>query len=135
MLLEVNTFCSWVENNLNGLIDSLSVQTSFYGENHKNAWRKSLPQLSKVLSHSRLSGFHLQIGEPGSLSIEYNLPASSSWCDAVLLGRNEKLPVAIMLELKDWDFFLCKQKCTTFLRGIKKDCSPPLQGGGRGGLK
>lgn len=103
MLLEVNTFCYWVENNLNELIDSLSTQTGFLGEGHKNAWRKSLPKLSKTLSHASLSGFHIQIGEPGSLSIEYNLPASASWCDAVLLGRNENSPVAIMLELKDWD--------------------------------
>lgn len=103
MLLEVGTFCYWVENNLNEFIDALVTQTNFQGENHIHAWRKSLPQLSKALSDPRFSDFHIQVGEPGSLSIEYNLPASSSWCDAVLLGRNETSPVAVILELKDWD--------------------------------
>jgi len=100
-LLEVGSFCYWVENNLNEFIDSLMVQTNFQGENHIHAWRKSLPQLSKALSDPRFSEFHIQVGESGSLSIEYNLPASSSWCDAVILGRNETSPVAVILELKD----------------------------------
>jgi len=103
MLLEINAFCYWVENNLNELIDSLSLQTGFLSKSHKSAWRKSLPKLSKAFTHADLSAFHIQIGTPGSLSLEYNLPASSSWCDAVLLGRNESSPVVVMLELKDWD--------------------------------
>ena len=103
MLLEVGTFCAWVENNLNEFIDSLSELTNFYSSYQKNAWRKSLPQLSKALNDPSLSDFHIQLGQPGYLSIEYNLPASSSWCDAVIMGRGETYPVAIMLELKDWD--------------------------------
>jgi len=103
MLLEVGTFCYWVENDLNGLVDSLSAQTNFQGSNHLKAWQKSLPQLSRILSDPRFSNFHIQVGEPGSLAIEYNLPASSSWCDAVLLGRNELSPMAVIIELKDWD--------------------------------
>lgn len=39
----------------------------------------------------------------GSLLVEYRLPASSSWCDVVLLGRNNNSPTALILELKHWD--------------------------------
>lgn len=103
MLLEVGTFCYWVENDLNGLVESLTAQTNLQSPYQAAAWRKSLPQLSRVLSDSRFSKFHIQVGEPGSIAIEYNLPASSSWCDAVLLGSNGMFPVAVMIELKDWD--------------------------------
>lgn len=103
MLLDVGTFCTYVENDLNGLIDALGEITNLKSSYQIDAWRKSLPKLSLALQNPQLSNFHIQVGQSGYMAVEYNLPASSSWCDAVLLGRNEKKPVAVMLELKDWD--------------------------------
>ena len=103
MLLEVGVFCAYVENDLNGLIDYLKDLTHFQSAAQTEAWRKSLPQLSKALSHPSLSHFHIQVGPSGHMAVEYNLPASSSWCDAVLLGRGQANPAVVMLELKDWD--------------------------------
>ena len=45
---------------------------------------------------------HLFFGRRGHLSLEYQLPASSSWCDVVLLGAHDHAPSAVFLELKDW---------------------------------
>lgn len=102
MLLEVGEFCTWVEDDLNGLIDELSALTYRQSPYELDAWRSSLPQLSIILNQPGLEEFHIQLGSK-SLSIEYKLPASSSWCDAVLLGRNSQRPSAVIVELKDWN--------------------------------
>ncbi|CAG0941218.1 hypothetical protein ANRL1_00451 [Anaerolineae bacterium] len=101
MLLQVGEFCELVENDLNSLVDELSVLTNRQSPYEISAWRNSLQQLSTSLNHPLLSPFHIQLG--GSLSLEYNLPASSAWCDAILLGRNQHRPSAVIIELKDWD--------------------------------
>ena len=101
MLLEVGEFCDRVENDLNCLVDELSEITNRQSPNERSAWRNSLQQLSTSLNHPMLKPFHIQLG--GSLSIEYNLPSSSSWCDAILLGRNQQRPAAVIIEMKDWD--------------------------------
>jgi hypothetical protein len=44
----------------------------------------------------------LYFGSRGNLALEYQLPASSSWCDVVLLGAHDSKPSAVILELKDW---------------------------------
>ncbi|MEO8624548.1 MAG: DNA/RNA helicase domain-containing protein, partial [bacterium] len=38
----------------------------------------------------------------GNLALEYQLPASPSWCDVVLLGEHESRASAVIVELKDW---------------------------------
>jgi hypothetical protein len=45
----------------------------------------------------------LYFGAHGWLSLEYKLPASSSWADMVLLGRHGEKPAAVVLELKNWE--------------------------------
>lgn len=37
------------------------------------------------------------------MDVEYRLPGSGSWCDAVLLGRGSDRPAGVIVELKDWD--------------------------------
>lgn len=102
MLLQVSQFCQRVEGSLNDLVDELQSSTGRYGESEAEAWRRSLRKLSRVLVHSRLSDFHLHLGTPGTMEVEYRLPASSAWCDAVLLGASLSNPMAVMIELKDW---------------------------------
>ena len=104
MLLEVKDFCAYVENDLNQLVEFLSQATNRRSESEIQAWRRSLPQLSVALNQQELQNFHVMLGSSsGSISLEYNLPSSSSWCDAVLLGRGSQSPGAVIIELKDWD--------------------------------
>ena len=104
MLLEVREFCEYVENDLNDLVDHLSRATNRKGEAEINAWKRSLPLLSIALNQPELKNFHVLLGgSSGSISLEYNLPSSSSWCDAIILGRGHSKPGAVIIELKDWD--------------------------------
>lgn len=106
MLLDVGKFCSWVEGDLNGLVEELQEVTGRSSDWEAFAWERSLPKLSQLLASSQLEGFHLSLGHQGSVSLEYRLPSSASWCDAVLLGHGADFPVALILELKEWDISL-----------------------------
>lgn len=103
MLMEVGNFCEQVESNLSGLIDNLVEVTNRQSTAEILAWQKSLPKLSIALSQPRLRDFHISLGQSGGISLEYKLPAASAWCDAVLLGKSDAAPSAVMIELKDWD--------------------------------
>jgi hypothetical protein len=103
MLMEVGQFCQRVEGNLADLIDELSAVTNRSSTNEIMAWQRSLPRLSVALSQPSLQDFHISLGQSGAISLEYRLPAASAWCDAVLLGKGEHTPSAVMIELKDWD--------------------------------
>ena len=103
MLFQVGEFCARVETDLSGLADELQELTGRFGDEERRAWMSSLPKLSIVLAKPDLSSFHLSLGNSGHVAFEYRLPASSSWCDAVLLGQSQNLPAAVILELKEWD--------------------------------
>jgi len=103
MLLTVRDFTTRVESDLNGLIDELQAITGRYGAWELRAWQRSLPQVSVLLSQAPLQDFHVHLGQSGGAALEYRLPASSSWCDVVLLGASPTGPSAVVLELKDWD--------------------------------
>ncbi len=102
MLMQVGDFCGKVESNLSGLVDELQQLTGRFGEAERHAWMSSLPKLSVALAKPQLQPLHLHLGQSAGMALEYRLPASSSWCDVVLLGRTEKKPAAVILELKDW---------------------------------
>lgn len=103
MLFRVGDFVSRVESGLNTLVDELSNWTGRTSDAERLAWRQSLPKLSTALSDPVLEWLHVQIGPSAGIALEYRLPASSSWCDAVLLGRGKERPGVAILELKDWD--------------------------------
>lgn len=102
MLLTVRIFCKRVDKDLDGLVGELQDETGFGGEEHLAAWYASLPKLARVLRSPRLHNFHLQLGRSGSTALEYRLPSSCSWCDAVLLGRDDSRPCAVIVEMKNW---------------------------------
>lgn len=103
MLMEVGEFCTRIQADLNGLIDELQELTGRYSPEERKSWRHSLPKVSILLSQQKLNNFHIYFGQSGGISIEYRLPASSSWCDVVLLGRGRNIPSAVLIELKNWD--------------------------------
>lgn len=59
-------------------------------------------KLSIVFQAPSFQPLHLYFGGRGNLALEYQLPASGSWCDVVLLGCHEARPATVILELKDW---------------------------------
>lgn len=88
---------------LDRLLDELSELTGRSTKEERSAWVSSFTRLAEVLDSKSLSTIHLYLGDLGNLSVEYRLPASSSWCDLVLLGHNGQQPTAVILELKHWD--------------------------------
>lgn len=102
MLLTVSEFHQRVENHLETLVSDLQDNTGRYGPDEANAWRNSLPAISRTFSNPSFSHLHLYFGGNGRLSLEYRLPSSSSWCDMVLLGGHQETPSAVIVELKDW---------------------------------
>lgn len=103
MLLEVRQFKKRLKSDLHGLVSELQDATGRYGTAEAEAWRSSLPHLGQALDSAGLERFHVQFGEDAGLDVEYRMPAASAWCDAVLLGRGEQGPAAVMFELKHWD--------------------------------
>lgn len=103
MLLDVETFRSRAEFELDSFVEELRDHTGRRGAEEAKAWRSSLPALARVLANKSLSGFHVHLGARGGMEVEYRLPSSPSWADAVLLGEGPSGPAAIVVELKDWD--------------------------------
>ncbi len=103
MLLDVTTFRRRAAYELDQLVDDLSDETRRASPAERTAWRASLPIFAQVLASQSLADFHVHLGRPGDVMVEYRLPASPSWADVVLLGRSEEQPTAVIVELKDWD--------------------------------
>lgn len=104
MLLTVAEFRERVlGNKLDTLLDELSELTGRSTNEERSAWNSSFKRLAEILDSKSLASIHLYLGDLGNLSLEYRLPASSSWCDLVLLGHNGQSPAAVILELKHWD--------------------------------
>ena len=103
MLISVDEFCRRTQADLECLVEDLQDRTGRRGDAEAVAWRSSLPKVAEVLARTDLGGAHLAFNRKQGLELEYRLPASSAWTDAVLLGRGPNGPRAIFFELKDWD--------------------------------
>jgi hypothetical protein len=102
MLVTIEEFRSRVNSDCHGLIAELQALTGRYGTDEARAWESSLQKLSTVFQAPSFQPLHLYFGARGNLALEYQLPASGSWCDVVLLGAHRDQPAAVILELKDW---------------------------------
>ncbi len=102
MLLTVADFRSRVAASMPTLVHQLQELTGRQTPEEAEAWKSSLPKVSKAFSAPGFQPLHLYFGERGNLSLEYRLPASSSWCDMVLLGAHQGRPASVIVELKDW---------------------------------
>ena len=103
MIITIEHFRSRVQSDCAGLIAELQALTGRYGPEEAQAWQNSLSTLSRIFQAPSFQPLHLYFGSRGHLALEYQLPASSSWCDVVLLGSHRSTPSAVILELKDWD--------------------------------
>ncbi len=103
MIITIEHFRSRVAHDCAGLVAELQELTGRYGPEEAQAWQNSLSTLSRVFQAPSFHPLHLYFGSRGHLALEYQLPASSSWCDVVLLGSYRSTPSAVILELKDWD--------------------------------
>jgi hypothetical protein len=103
MLLDVATFRRRTDYELDGLVEDLRDRTGRSTPEEARAWRNSLPALAKILDSRELNGFHVKLGVSGDVAVEYRLPSSPCWADAVLLGAGPAGPAAVVIELKDWD--------------------------------
>lgn len=102
MLLNFESFHSRVRNDIEGLINDLTVWTGRGGNGEAESWRSSLPAVSDAFLDRRFDNLQLFFGRRGNCSLEYRLPASFSFSDVVVLGRDSGRPAALFLELKHW---------------------------------
>ena len=102
MLITIGEFRSRIETDCSGLVEDLQALTGRYGSEEAHAWESSLGTLSTVFDAPSFQPLHLYFGSRGNLALEYQLPASPSWCDVVLLGEHDTKPAAVIVELKDW---------------------------------
>jgi uncharacterized protein len=103
MIITIEQFRSRVRDDSRGLIAELELLTGRSGLAETQAWKSSLGTLSRVFEDPSFQPLHLYFGSRGHLALEYQLPASSSWCDVVLLGAHRSGPAAVIIELKDWN--------------------------------
>lgn len=89
MILEVKEFRQRVMSDMPTLVTELQAVTGRFGEDEADSWKNSLPRLARAFATSGFDSLHLYFNGTGALSLEYQLPAASSWCDVVLLGRHD----------------------------------------------
>jgi hypothetical protein len=102
MLITIDQLRYRIGTDLDGLVRDLQGLTGRYGSEEAHAWKNSLSKLSATFSGPSFQPLHLYFGSRGNLALEYQLPASSSWCDVVMLGAHSSKPAAVIIELKDW---------------------------------
>ncbi len=102
MLITIEQLRNRVQSDCKGLVSDLQELTGRYGSEEAHAWESSLGKMSEVFRAPSLQPLHMYFGSRGNLALEYQLPASSSWCDVVLLGGHRSKPAAVIVELKDW---------------------------------
>jgi hypothetical protein len=102
MILRVDEFRKRVKDDLPTLVSELQLVTGRFGDEEASAWKNSLPQLATAFDEPGFDPLHLYFKGDSELSLEYQLPAASSWCDVVLLGRGRQGSGAVIIELKDW---------------------------------
>ena len=102
MLLTIAEFREAIGSDPSRLIDAIQSATGRGGDEEREAWESSLPVLADALAAPELGPVHVYFAGHGYLALEYQLPAASSWCDVVLLGRGTAGPSAVIVELKHW---------------------------------
>lgn len=104
MLLTVDELKDRVQRDLGSLVAELADATGGRGESERLAWQRSLPRFVDAISTAELGHIHVHFQRrEHHVALEYQLPGVSARCDAVLLGRHQANPAAVVVELKDWE--------------------------------
>lgn len=129
LLITVAEFRDRTLNDLDSLIFSLKDLTGRGGDEEENAWRRSLPAVSRAFSSNSFDNLHLYFGGRGRLALEYRLPSAPYWCDIVMLGAVNGTPSAVIVELKDWQVRTDKPgaRAGLMLRQGREDLHPSDQ--------
>lgn len=102
MLLTFADLHTRIDQDLDALVNDLAQCTGRGGAEESEAWRQSLPIVSDAFRDRRFDALQLFFSNRGNCSLEYRLPASFSFSDIVILGRQQDRPSALFLELKHW---------------------------------
>lgn len=105
MIYTVNQFCDLIEQDLNGFIEELALETSRnMSDQEKRNLSESYEKVSEMLSIAKSK--YSAIGEVNitstNLLMEYKLPAASAWCDLVMIGKRHGQKQVVIIELKNW---------------------------------
>ncbi len=105
MILTVDKFCEYVETDINGLIEELSGINRVVSDEEKRAWMVSYKCVSMMFSKAMKENPKIANAQVSTTNVvpEYKLPASSSWCDLVLLGKGQGKNQVLIIELKNWE--------------------------------
>ena len=102
MLITIDELNRWFREDPAGVIGRVQEETGRYGSEEARAWQRSIRIMLQVFRAPSFQPLHLYFERRGNLALEYQLPASSSWADVVMLGRHEARQSAVLIELKDW---------------------------------
>jgi hypothetical protein len=102
MLLKISEFRHRIDSQLDQLVRDLQALTNRYSHAEEQAWRSSLPKISKVFSAASFNDLDIYFGSKGNLALEYRMPAANAWADMILLGKHNAKPAVVIVELKDW---------------------------------
>ena len=105
MLYTVKDFCNNVERDLNGFMHE--IESSTYRMMHDQELRELAQSYSCVsrmltISMRKKPSIAEAYISTTNLLLEYKLPAASSWCDLVLLGKRMGQQHVVIIELKNW---------------------------------
>jgi DUF2075 family protein len=102
MLLTVQQFRDRVRQGLFDLAEDLAEETGRGGQEERESWFNSLPELANLFEGPDLAAAHLFFSGQGHSRLEYRIPGSASYADVVLLGELDGKPSVVILELKHW---------------------------------
>ena len=102
MLLQVSEFRRRVDTGMDELVADLAKQTGRGGYAEKDAWKSSFRAVREAFSAPSFDELDVFFGGGGNLALEYRMPGGSNWADMVLLGRHNKKPAGVLIELKHW---------------------------------
>lgn len=102
MLLQVSEFRRRVDTGMDELVAELAEQTGRGGYAEKDAWKASFRAVRDAFSAPSFDELDVFFGSSGNLALEYRMPGGSGWADMVLLGRHDRKPAGVLIELKNW---------------------------------
>jgi hypothetical protein len=102
MLITIDELNRWFSEDPAGVVGRVQEETGRYGSEEARAWQRSIRIMLQVFRAPSFQPLHLYFERRGHLALEYQLPASSSWADVVMLGRHGPQQSAVVIELKDW---------------------------------